>query len=275
MNRHAAVRGLPPAGSMSPPGRPKGEFLRPEAEGRPVAVLLAVLLHLAVLALVVAGPGPRASQRAAPAALQLVHARVLAGTPTPVQRAAPAAPRPRPERAVREPLRLAAAVPAAASLPDPAATPPAPAAAEPAPPPPAAEPQGPAAPIEAPAAASEALRPVPGPATAAGLADAPAPQAAEAVAAHPDHAHCPPADYPLLLRDSGAQGTVWLRVRVQPDGQAGDVQLLKGSGWRLFDEAASRSVRACRFVPAQRGGERLSSWVEFPVRFALNDPNPR
>jgi protein TonB len=258
MSLQAAVRGLPPA--------------------RSTAALLAVLLHLAVLALLlVVGAGPRTSQgapRAAPAALQLVHARVLAGVPAPVQPAARAAPRPRTERPAREPLRVAAAVPAAAPRTDLAATPSAPAVAEPAPPPSAAEPPGDATPIEAPAAAQDAVS-MPGPAAVAEPAEAPAPRPAEAVAAYPDHAHCPPADYPLLLRDSGAQGTVWLRVRVQPDGRAGDVQLLKGSGWRLFDEAASRSVRACRFVPAQLGGERLSSWVEFPVRFALNDPNPR
>jgi protein TonB len=264
--------------------------MSPQAEGNPVsrpaatrawlparstAALLAVLLHLVVLALLVVGPGPRASPGAARAvpALQLVHASVLAGvaarTPPPV----PPAPRPRTERAARDPARPAAALPAVAALADAAPTPSAPVAATPAPQPSAAEPLSGAAPVEA-STAPDALS-SPGPAAAAEPAQAPAPPPAEAVPAYPDHAHCPPADYPLLLRDRGAQGTVWLRVRVEPDGRAGAVQLLKGSGWRLFDEAASRSVRACRFVPAQRGGERLSSWVEFPVRFALNDPNPR
>jgi protein TonB len=64
---------------------------------------------------------------------------------------------------------------------------------------------------------------------------------------------------------------VLLRVRVDPQGQPADVQLLAGSGFRLFDEAALRQVRGCRFIPAARGDESVDSWVEFPVRFALHN----
>ena len=87
--------------------------------------------------------------------------------------------------------------------------------------------------------------------------------------ARADHRHCPPASYPALLRDRGIEGAVLLRVRVDASGQPADVQLLSGSGFRLFDEAALRQVRGCRFIPAARGDEFVESWVEFPVRFAL------
>lgn len=91
----------------------------------------------------------------------------------------------------------------------------------------------------------------------------------EIAVALPDHSQCPPAAYPMLLREQGIEGVVTLRVRVDALGRAAEVHLLQPSGWRLFDEAALRQVRACRFVPASRGGEPLASWVEFPVRFAL------
>jgi protein TonB len=89
--------------------------------------------------------------------------------------------------------------------------------------------------------------------------------------AQADHRHCPAAPYPALLRERGIEGAVLLRVRVDPQGQPADVQLLAGSGFRLFDEAALRQVRGCRFIPAARGDESVDSWVEFPVRFALHN----
>jgi protein TonB len=89
-------------------------------------------------------------------------------------------------------------------------------------------------------------------------------------AAHADHRHCPPAPYPPALRERGIEGAVKLRVRVDTQGQAADVHVLASSGFRLFDEAALRQVRSCRFQPAMRGDAALESWVEFPVRFALH-----
>jgi protein TonB len=88
--------------------------------------------------------------------------------------------------------------------------------------------------------------------------------------AQADHRHCPPAAYPALLRERGIEGAVVLRVRVDLHGQPADVQLVAGSGYRLFDEAALRQVRGCRFIPAARGDEFVESWVEFPVQFALS-----
>ncbi len=89
------------------------------------------------------------------------------------------------------------------------------------------------------------------------------------VVAQADRRQCPPAPHPAALRERGIEGAVLLRVRVDVQGRAADVQLVAGSGWRLFDEAALQQVRACRFIPASRGGQAIDSWVEFPVRFAL------
>lgn len=114
----------------------------------------------------------------------------------------------------------------------------------------------------APAAVQEAMRPAP---ARAPFEAPPAPLRL----AQADHRHCPPAAYPALLRERGVEGAVLLRVRVDASGQPSDVQLLSGSGFRLFDEAALRQVRGCRFIPAARGDEYVESWVEFPVRFAL------
>jgi len=131
------------------------------------------------------------------------------------------------------------------------------------------------APASAPAPApaqTEANHVAPSPARAStlpNLAAAPADIARSLRAAQADHRHCAPAPYPPALRERGIEGAVTLRVRVDTQGHAVDVRVMSGSGFRLFDEAALRQVRSCRFQPAMRGDAALESWVEFPVRFAL------
>ncbi|MES2950134.1 MAG: energy transducer TonB [Pseudomonadota bacterium] len=89
-------------------------------------------------------------------------------------------------------------------------------------------------------------------------------------AAKPDYAYNPQPDYPLLLREQGVGGVVWLRVWVDSEGLPGEIKLAKGSGYRLLDDAALRAVRQWRFMPAKKGDQNLASWVEFPIRFTLN-----
>jgi protein TonB len=115
---------------------------------------------------------------------------------------------------------------------------------------------------EAPTASAAA--PTPPVAAPAARAEAP-----PLVIARADRQRCPPAPHPAALRERGIEGAVLLRVKVDMQGRPADVQLLAGSGWRLFDEAALQQVRACRFIPATQGGQAIDSWVEFPVRFAL------
>lgn len=111
-----------------------------------------------------------------------------------------------------------------------------------------------AAQVPAPLREAEAVRPAP---------------TAPLIVARADRERCPPAPHPAALRERGIEGSVLLRVRVDAQGRAADIQVQAGSGWRLFDEAALQQVRGCRFVPATQDGKVIDSWVEFPVRFAL------
>ena len=88
--------------------------------------------------------------------------------------------------------------------------------------------------------------------------------------ARPDYAHSPKPAYPLALRDLGVTGVVWLRVWVDNTGRPREIELARGSGYRLFDEAALRAVQHWRFVPAKNEQQSLASWVEFAVRFEIN-----
>lgn len=99
------------------------------------------------------------------------------------------------------------------------------------------------------------------------------PVADQAAALPPGHRQCSELQtarhYPAMLRDRGIQGQVMVRVKVDEDGRAADVMVANGSGWRLLDEAARRVALACPYLPARRGDQRLASWVEYAVRFAI------
>ncbi len=84
------------------------------------------------------------------------------------------------------------------------------------------------------------------------------------------HSQCALAPYPPALKEQGIEGVVRLRILVNSEGRAAEVQMMASSGWRLLDQAALAQARGCRFVPAHRGAQPVDDWVEFPMRFALN-----
>lgn len=75
--------------------------------------------------------------------------------------------------------------------------------------------------------------------------------------------------YPLAARRRGMQGRVLLAAHVRMDGVCAEVHLKQSSGYALLDESALEAVRHWRFLPAQRGGVAIDSWVEVPVNFRL------
>ena len=75
--------------------------------------------------------------------------------------------------------------------------------------------------------------------------------------------------YPMEARRAGEQGTVMLRVLVNREGTAVQVELDKSSGSPHLDAAARETVKAWRFTPARRGAEAIESWVVVPVVFRL------
>lgn len=79
----------------------------------------------------------------------------------------------------------------------------------------------------------------------------------------------PDAPYPPLSRKLGEDGTVILRVFVTASGEAGQVQLLKSSGFDRLDDSALNAVRRWRFVPGKRGGVPEGMWFNVPVKFNL------
>lgn len=73
--------------------------------------------------------------------------------------------------------------------------------------------------------------------------------------------------YPSGYRDTGIQATTIMWVYVEPDGTVGARQVLKTSGYEVFDQAAGTLVDAMEFTPATRDGEPLGVWINQAIHF--------
>lgn len=82
--------------------------------------------------------------------------------------------------------------------------------------------------------------------------------------------HNPTPSYPTAAKKLRLQGTTIVRVFVSPEGQPKSVALEKTSGVKILDDAAVEAVTHWSFVPARRGNEHISAWVNVPIKFRLN-----
>lgn len=76
-------------------------------------------------------------------------------------------------------------------------------------------------------------------------------------------------EYPRLARQRGQEGTVLLRLSIDPEGTVLKVEIVQSSGHTLLDDAAVTSLRRWRFKPAESDGTRVSGSVMVPVEFRL------
>ena len=77
--------------------------------------------------------------------------------------------------------------------------------------------------------------------------------------------------YPQRAREMGWEGTVVLRVEVNPDGTVGGLAVYQASGYPVLDEAALTAVKRWRFAPPTDGAFTFSAVVDVPVRFDLKE----
>jgi protein TonB len=210
-------------------------LFRRNPQQSPVALLVVIGLHVALLALMLHyQPNLSASQ-----ADVLLVSMITLPQPLSVE-APPEPPKPRPKPVVRKVERI---------------TPP--------------------APIEAPSEAAISLPPAPPPAPEAEVVASappalPAPPAPIALPRFDaDYLQNPAPAYPSLARRMGEQGKVLLRVVVRPDGIPDSVVLRQSSGSQRLDDAALEAVRKWRFVPARRGSTPVTAAVIVPIVFSL------
>ncbi|NJO71992.1 MAG: energy transducer TonB [Oscillatoriales cyanobacterium RM1_1_9] len=76
--------------------------------------------------------------------------------------------------------------------------------------------------------------------------------------------------YPRQARQLNQQGNVWLRAKVNQQGQVEEVEIQDSSGFPALDQAAQQTVQGWRFSPAKLNNQPIDSWVIFPISFSLN-----
>lgn len=77
--------------------------------------------------------------------------------------------------------------------------------------------------------------------------------------------------YPPASRRAGEEGTVRLKVLVDANGRAKDVQVAKSSGSARLDEAAQQAVRRWKFIAANDGTKAIPIWTQVAITFRLTD----
>ncbi len=84
-----------------------------------------------------------------------------------------------------------------------------------------------------------------------------------------DYLKNPAPPYPPLSRRMGEEGKVILRVSVNAQGTADNVEIKTSSGSQRLDDSAQKTVRNWKFIPAKRGDTAVQSWVLVPIIFKL------
>jgi periplasmic protein TonB len=98
------------------------------------------------------------------------------------------------------------------------------------------------------------------------------PQADEFVAVEewPVAIQLPQPKYPEMARKAQIEGTVWVKVLVDKNGNVRDAMVAKESGANAgFEEAALDAAKQGKWKPAMQNKQPVAVWVSYEVKFSL------
>lgn len=127
----------------------------------------------------------------------------------------------------------------------------------------------PAKPKPLPVAAAAPAEPLPEPRAAEPAPERPAPPQVVPPRFDAAYLNNPVPAYPAVSRRLGEQGRALLRVFVDADGRAREVQVQTSSGYPRLDRAARAAVERWQFAPAREGERAVGAWVVVPILFSL------
>ena len=226
----------------------------------PPAIAISFLVHAGAVLLAVSGMATHEVKRVEPAPITVT---LLPPTPPVAAPVAMPAPQPalppRPQPVPRQPPPPPKPRPEPVARPRPVA--------------PSPRPEPPTRPQEAAIAAAPPVAEAPAVAAPAPPAPPPAPapvRTGVSISASYAASNRPPMQPARSLRNN-EEGKVILRVQVQADGSAGEVQIRTSSGFPLLDEAARSAVQTWRFNPATSDGKAVAEWYLVPIIFKLSN----
>ncbi len=76
-------------------------------------------------------------------------------------------------------------------------------------------------------------------------------------------------NYPMMAREAGIQGTVFVTFVVERDGSISDVQILRGIGGGCDEEAVRVARMMPRWKPGKQRNRPVRTQFRMPIRFAL------
>ncbi|UCE67101.1 MAG: TonB family protein [Candidatus Zixiibacteriota bacterium] len=81
-----------------------------------------------------------------------------------------------------------------------------------------------------------------------------------------------PPEYPVWARKNGISGVVWVKARVDENGNVETAEILSSSmpGYG-FEEASLEAAKRCRYIPAEANGFKIGIWVIYPVNFIFKN----
>ncbi len=75
--------------------------------------------------------------------------------------------------------------------------------------------------------------------------------------------------YPPMAKESGIQGTVYVRFVVEPDGSVSNVTIMRGIGGGCDEEALRVVKNMPRWTPGKQRGKPVRVQFNLPIRFVL------
>ena len=79
-----------------------------------------------------------------------------------------------------------------------------------------------------------------------------------------------PIKYPRWALQQGWQGDFSIAIEINKDGSVGRYKVMRSTGHKSLDEAATAAVKTWRFHPAMKDGQSVVTCIQIPVRFQIN-----
>ncbi len=76
--------------------------------------------------------------------------------------------------------------------------------------------------------------------------------------------------YPRWALRQGWQGDLEIALEILKDGHVGRFKVMKSTGHKILDDAATEAIHTWKFYPAMKDGKIILTCIRIPVKFQIN-----